>query len=92
MRFISLVTNEETASVRKIERILGKKFEKMNPSAQQRHSRGHRSGRNNFHGKPNAQRQLEHRSNKPNTEKTSSNQNNPPKQQTINKQNKKSIK
>jgi superfamily II DNA/RNA helicase len=60
IRFISLVTNEDTNSVRKIERILGKKFEKINP-ANQRQNRGHRPGKNQFRGKSGSQRNYNRR-------------------------------
>ncbi|MBI9049072.1 MAG: DEAD/DEAH box helicase [Anaerolineaceae bacterium] len=90
IRFISLVTNEDTASVRKIERILGKKFEKMNPS-QQRHSRGQRSGRNQYRGKSGSQRNQNRRSGSNDSSKPGNTQNNQ-RQHPVNRQNKKTIK
>jgi ATP-dependent RNA helicase RhlE len=92
IQFISLVTNEETNTVRKIERILGQKFQRQNPTAQQRPPRGHRPGRSsNFRGKSNSQ--VQHNRNIPGERpvKPEGSPENRPKQ-NINRQNKKNIK
>jgi ATP-dependent RNA helicase RhlE len=93
IQFISLVINEETASVRKIERILGKKFEKANLGVQQKKALNQASGRNsNFRGKPNHPRGQNRTPNSPAPESTAETSPNAPKHQNINRQFKKTIK
>ncbi len=92
IQFISLVTNEETASIRKIEHILGKKFEKANPGAQQKKALNQGSGRNsNFRGKPNHPRGQNRNPNNPAPESSAETSQNAAKHQNINRQYKKTI-
>ena len=92
IQFISLVTNDETNAVRKIERILGQKFEKQNPGAQQRSSRGRRGGRNSgYRGKQSGSRHNNRRPAAENAPKPEGTQPTKPRQ-NINRQNKKAIK
>jgi ATP-dependent RNA helicase RhlE len=93
IQFISLVTNEETASVKKIERILGKRFEKMNPNSLQKKARNQGSGRgSNYRGKSNYPRGQSRHSSGGTTDSPAEPPPNAPKHQNINRQHKKNIK